>query len=121
MLTDADLAGMRSAVEDSLPGTAVIQTRTFMTDSGGGGTTTWVNSGTVACRLSPRRPSSFGTEREVALRITEIATFLLTVPQSTVIDTNARVATAGSTYEVLAMQEPRDWDLCRRIEIAEIA
>ncbi len=120
MLTDADLTGMRSAVEDSLPGTAVIQTRTFVTDSGGGGTTTWANSGTVACRLSPRRPSSFGTERDVGLRITEVATFLLTVPQSTTVDTNARVVTQGNTYEVLAMQEPRDWDLCQRIELSEI-
>jgi hypothetical protein len=120
LLTDADIAGMRSAVEDSLPDTAVIQTRTFVGDSGGGGTSVWAASGTVACRVSPRRPSNFGAERDVAMRITEVATFLVTLPQSASCDTNSRIQTMGNTYEVVGLQEPRSWDLCRRVEVLEV-
>jgi hypothetical protein len=116
LLTDADIAGMRSAVEDSLPDTAVIQRGTVHSNAGGGGTTAWVAMGTVACRLSPISAVRFGTEREIANRLAEDADWLITLPQATTIDTDKRVVIGVETYEVLALHDPRSWDLCRRVE-----
>ncbi len=119
MLTDADLDGMRSAVEDSLPDTAVIQRGTVHSNLGGGGTTAWVNASTVACRLSPISPAGFGTERVIADQLTEVSDWVLTLPQATTIDTNSRVVVGTATFEVMALHEPRSWDLCTRVELSE--
>ncbi len=108
---------MRSALEDSLPDTAVIQRGTVHSNAGGGGTTAWVAMGTVACRLSPVSAVKFGTEREVASRLTEVADWLVTMPQDTTIDTNNRIVVGAETFEVLALHDPRSWDLCRRAEV----
>ncbi len=120
MLTDADLAGMRSALEDSLPDTAVIQRGTVHSNAGGGGTTAWVAIGTVACRLSPISAAGFGTEREVADRLAEVSDWLITMPQATTIDTDKRIVIGTETFEVLAMHEPRSWDLCTRVEASQV-
>lgn len=121
MLTSAELTGMRDAVEASLPGTAIIQTRVFHSDGGGGGTTTWTAVGTVSCRLSPMSGmTSFDSEGMTAGRITQQAKWLLTLPQSSTVTTDSRVKINAGTYEVLALHEPRSWDLCRRAELSEM-
>ncbi len=120
MLTDADLVGMRSAVTDSLPDTAVIQRGTVHSNHGGGGTTAWVATGTVACRLSPISAAGFGAERVIADRLAEDANWLITLPQATTVDTDSRVVISSETFEVLALHEPRTWELCTRVEANQV-
>ena len=108
---------MRTIVEGSLPGTAVISTRAFVSDGGGGGIDTWTVSGTVSCRLDPMTGSSFGRESVIADRLSADANWIVTLPAETEIDTNCRVSIEGEDYEVLAMRAPISWELSRRVEV----
>jgi head-tail adaptor len=116
MLTDAELASMRTTTGEALPDTCVIQRGTATTDSGGGATTAWVSAGTVDCRLAP---AVGGFENETGERITADADFILTLPQGTTIDTNYRVVTGGETYNVTALRD-RSWPLTRRMEVKRL-
>lgn len=116
LLSTQDIAAMRTAAELALPGTAIISGGTFLSDAGGGGSSTWTPSGTVACRLSPIS----GSEREIADRIAEDATWIITLPAETSISTASRVTVAGVGFEVLALHAPRSWEITRRAELGEI-
>lgn len=121
ILTDDTLERMQAAVRATLPSTAVLSSRTYTSDAGGGGTTSWTAYGTVECRLSPVRPASFGREVDVASRLAEQEPFLITFPAGTSVDPESRVATHGKTYEVLAVHQPRSWELSCRVEVMESA
>lgn len=107
---------MRDVAEQTFDGTAVIQALTYSSDGGGGGTSTWSASGTVACHLSPIR----GDEREIAERIASDADWIVTVPAETSVTTAHRVVIAGVTFNVQAARAPRTWEITRRLEVREI-
>jgi head-tail adaptor len=119
LLSDSDIASMRATLLDSLAGTAVIQTRSFTDNAGGGGTISWSNAGTVACRLA----SLSGMEREMGARIAEDAKWILTIPASGTVTTDSRFTVTGTghdgTYEALAI---RAWtpSISKRIECREV-
>lgn len=119
LLSTADIADMQATLNQSLAGTAVIQTRTFTDNAGGGGTVSWTNAGTVACRLA----SLSGTEREIGARIAEDANWILTIPASGTVTTDSRFVVTGTghdgTYEALAI---RAWtpSVSKRIECREV-
>jgi SPP1 family predicted phage head-tail adaptor len=76
------------------------------TDSGGGATRTWTGSGTVDCRVD----AMGGAEAEVADRIADRSTHLITVPPETTIGHEDRFASDGITYEVTAVRDStREW------------
>jgi head-tail adaptor len=116
LLTAGDLASMRTTLNQSLPGTAVIQTSSLTPDGMGGGTTAWTASGTVACRLASMASSD---EREVGDRISPDADWILTIPANTTITRNSRVTTGGVNYQVCAMRAPRSYEVSRRVELKE--
>jgi hypothetical protein len=91
------LAGV--ALADEL----VLETRSFVSDGGGGGTIAWAASGTVACRVDPLA----GGEGEdvTANRLSDRSTHLLTVPKGTTVLGADRVVVAGrGTFEVTAVR-----------------
>lgn len=118
LLSDTDLASMRSTLDESLPDTAIIQSGTVVPDGGGGGTTTWLNAGTVACRLSPIR----GNEQIEGARISPEAEWVVTFPAETSIDRDDRVSIAAQDFTgaITALRAPRSWELCVRAECKEI-
>jgi SPP1 family predicted phage head-tail adaptor len=116
MLTDAELASMRTTTGGALPDTCVIQRGTATTDTGGGATTAWVAAGTVDCRIAPAQG---GNETERGGRITAETEFILTLPHTATIDTNYRVVTGGETYNVTALRD-RSWPLTRRVEVERL-
>jgi hypothetical protein len=74
----------------ALSATATIFSRTFASDSGGGGSATWVTAGTVACRIDPLTAYS----RITAGAIDERSTHIVTIPPGT-IDVQNRVVIAA--------------------------
>ena len=113
MLSESELATMRSTVVDSLPDTAIIQTSGWVSDGGGGGTTGWTNAGTLPCRIAPIM--SAGDEGVVADRITGTGRFLFTLPSNAAITTNSRVLYDGGTFNVENIRE-RSQNVSTRVE-----
>ncbi len=116
LLSDDDIDGMRTVVTLALPDTAVIEAPVYHSDGGGGGTTDWTPQGTVACRMSPPRPTTFGTEQEIANRVSPEAKWVITMPALTNIDTTMRVVVGSNTYEIVEVQAPRSWELATRAQ-----
>lgn len=119
MLTAADLASMRAVLEQSLPGTAVIQSGTLASDNGGGYTETFTAAGTVACRIAPV-VNRGGAEGETGGRIEADAQYVITLPAETTIETDDRIVADGVTYNVVAVRD-RSWEVSRRVEARKIA
>lgn len=116
LLSEHDVTDMRSALNLSLPGTAVIKTSTFVDNQGGGGTTTFAAAGTVSCRLAPLT----GTERETADRISEESDWMVTLPALTTIDVDDRIVSSGGTFAVTAVRAPRSYEVSRRVECRKL-
>jgi head-tail adaptor len=114
MLSAGELAAMRETAETALPGTAVVSSLAFASDSGGEGTATWTPSGTVDCRIAPIR----GTEREMGDRISADAEYVVTLPSDVTITTDSRVAISGTNYSVEAIRD-RSWNLTTRVEVTK--
>lgn len=110
---------MRDVAEQTLDSTAVVQSKTYASDGGGGGTTVWAASGTVACHLSPI-PAYENDEREIAERIAADADWIVTVPAETSVTTENRIVTEGKTLNVEACHAPRTWEITTRLEAREI-
>lgn len=113
MLTDNELDSMRAVAERALPGTAIIQTNTFTSDGGGGGSVGWAASGTVDCRIAPLS----GDERTIGGRVTAEADSIVTLPFGTDIAEDARLVIDGTTYNVQAIRE-RSYEVTTRVEVA---
>lgn len=106
---------MRTAASRALPGTAVVQTSTWVSDGGGGGTTAWAASGTVDCRLAPFGASR-GEERLSGGRISPDADSVVTLPSGTAVDADDQLVISGGTYSVVHVRE-RSWETSRRVEV----
>lgn len=118
MLSPGELASMRETLEASLPGTAVIQTRTVTSDGGGGGSATWSASGTVPCRLGPGVRQGEG-EQVDGDRVTPDAQALVTVPFDAEVTESQRLAINGAVYSVTRVSD-RDWKIGTRIEVRRL-
>jgi hypothetical protein len=116
LLTEAELDRMRSVAAEALPGTAVIQSASWVSDGGGAGTTTFTASGTVACRIAPITTGRV-KEGEVGDRMSPDAQWIVTLPAETAIDLDKRIATNGGTFDVLAIHAPRGYEITRRVEV----
>lgn len=79
---------------------AQIGAGTVVSDSGGGGTTTWAYGGSVACRVDPL---SAGGGRITGGQIDERSTHAITVPPGVSVATDSRISVLGrGTFEVTA-------------------
>ena len=116
-LTASDLACMRSAIADTLPGTAVISRSTQSSDGMGGVIDTYANVGTVACRVSPQ---GAGLEDIVGGEFVAATGWVITVPQGTSVTERDRVLHSGNTYEIIRTSSPRSYDTCTRLFCNEV-
>ena len=113
MLTDDELASMRSTLNDSLPGTAIVQTSSWVSDGGGGGTTSWVAAGTYECRVTP----TGGLEQDRGDRVQPESEFIFTLPANTAVNEDAQIVYSGGTYDVVAIPHPRSYEISRRVQV----
>lgn len=116
MLSAGDLESMRATLEASLPGTAIIQSKTVVSDGGGGGTASWTAAGTVACRLSPLRS---GGETMEGDRVTPDARFAITLPWDASVTEANRLSIASEIYSVTQVMD-RDWKIGTRLEARRV-
>lgn len=119
LLTASDLTSMRSVLNESLPGTAILMARTQAGDGQGGYTDTYAASGTVACRLSPL-PVVSGIEEPVGDRKATIAERVITLPAETSVPTTGRIQIGAETFQVTSVRAPRTWELSVRVHAYEI-
>lgn len=110
---------MRTTLAESLAGTAIVQTATFNSDGGGGGTTVWAPAGTFDCRVSP--VASSGEDEDVqGGRIQPDTQYIFTLPAETSITEDDRIAYGGRTFTVTMLREPITWEIGRRVEVKEV-
>lgn len=119
MLTADELASMRDTLNDSLPDTAILQTRAWVSDGGGGGTTSWTASGTFDCRITPTGIGQ-GAEQELGNKIHPETEFIVTLPASVSVDNDQQIAIGGGTFTVTEVNEPRSWEISTRVQVKEI-
>jgi SPP1 family predicted phage head-tail adaptor len=111
MLNDAELTRMRTVAGSALPGTAVIQSQTYVSDGGGGGSVTWTAAGTVPCRIAPLG----GAERLIGDRISPDADSVITLPWNASVTEGSRIVSGGGTFNVEHVRD-RSWELTTRLE-----
>lgn len=117
LFSTSDLDSMRSTAAEALDGTAVIQTQQFVSDGGGGGTSTWAPAGTVSCRVAPYTQSA--GESVEGGQVMNDAEVVITMPAETDIEADARIVTGGRTYTAVAIRR-RSQELTRRFAAKEI-
>ena len=116
MLTDDELASMRSTLNDSLPGTAIVQTSTWVSDGGGGGTISWVASGTFDCRISP----TSGKQEEFGDRLQPEGEYIVTLPSDAQVSVDEQMAIENRVFTVINAGTPRSWPLSQRVVVREL-
>lgn len=120
MLTASELTAMRSTLDASLPDSAIIKTPTWVSDGGGGGTTTYTASGTVDCRVTPGAGVAGVGEVVRGNRLDPDVDALFTFPYDTAIDANDVIELSGRTFSVKAVAEPRSWSVSLRVDVKEV-
>jgi hypothetical protein len=118
LLSTSQIAAMRATLERSLPGTAVITSRAWQSDGGGGGTAGYAPSGTAACRVSPAGQQPI--ETEIAAQVAGRALYMVTLPANTVITSDNRIEADGREFEVIKPLS-RDWEISLRVICVEIS
>ena len=118
-LSTGEILQARTELEQTLPGTAILQSRTTVADGQGGYTQTFAAASTVVCRLSPTEMQ--GSEGELAGRVAEVSSWMLTLPAETAIDETYRVQySGGATFEVVEVMTRTPWELSRRVRLMEV-
>lgn len=103
----------RGLVSEALTDRGYVLSGTVTDDAGGGGTITEVAGGTIICRLD----ALGGQEGQVANRLSDRSTHLLTLLASTAISTEDDFVVDGrGTFEVTAVREHTD-ELARMVEV----
>lgn len=123
MLSDADIAGMRSTLNTLLPDTATISRKTTA-NVGGEETESWASIATgVACRIAPigggEAGAGGGQSGAVGGRVVDETTHIVTLAAGTDIEEADRVAIDGATYDVTLVRKRGAWELTRRVEVRE--
>ena len=120
-LSSVELVQMRDELNLSLPGTAVLHSKTATADGQGGQAWTYAAAGTVDARLSPLNNSSRSAEVALASRLGIVDPYVLTVASETTIDETYRAVFNSVTYEVRAVMPRVPWEISRRCLVAEVA
>lgn len=101
MVSAKDLAFIRQTVNNDLPGTAVIYTRSITSDGAGGQTFTYTASGTVDARYGPEKPSQGDTVTEMR----EIQRIPIWIPVGGTVQTQDYLKNpgTGTDYEIIGI------------------
>lgn len=107
------IVSYRGLITEALAETANVLSGTVVDDGGGGGTVTSVAGGTIPCRID----ALGGDEGEVANRVSDRSTHLVTLrPETTITTTNDLLINGRGTFEVTAVRENTD-ELARFVEV----
>jgi len=99
MLTEAQLAAMRSTQVLAQPSTATISRPTFSSDGAGGSTATWADATKTTVRVS----NPTGLEYELAAKLQVEGAITLTLPQGTLVTVSDKVLVGARSFDILAV------------------
>lgn len=117
MLTDADLAMMRSAQEALLPDTCTVR-RVMLADDGyGGQAETWGDVASYACRLSP-----IASPKELLLagHPAQVADWMVTLPHDADCKAADHIIIGTRTLEVVGVVQGQSWQTALRVIAKEV-
>jgi len=103
--TTAMRDAIKTATQQHMRGTAIIQTYAWATDGIGGGTAAWTASGTVACNVAPipyRGMTNEGVHQEM---LQDTPYWIVTLPYSATVTPNDRLLIGKTTYEIMEMND----------------
>ena len=123
LLTDSDLACMRATLEDSLPDTATIKTRTQTTDDYGGEGEVWGGTATTTCRISFAGDdvAAAFTDQPVGAGVDPQQLYVVTLPYGTAINKTDRLVINGTTYDVVSdADKTRSEQISKRLLVKAI-
>lgn len=121
-LSTGEINQMRDTLNVTLPGTAILYSRSGATDGMGGQTETYTAYGTVDARLSPIGSGrSSGWEMEIVGRLGLVNPMTLTIPAEQTITETGRVSYRGTTYEIAHVAHREPWEISRRVLVVEVA
>lgn len=114
-ITAADLACVRSTLEDTLTESATIRRLTDTADGAGGQSRTYADVATVPARIAPVT----GREAITGARLTSINQYKITMPAGTDIQESDRVVIGAHTFEAVAVLI-RTNEISRRVLAAKV-
>jgi len=117
-LTAAELDQARLHAEELLPSTCTIQVRSTAPDGMGGITESWADTEDVPCRLDAIGVAGKGSA--TGDQFTIHTAWVLYVHWDRAIAAGNRVVFAGDTYEVLSVQDDKDWRLLRKAMLQRV-
>lgn len=100
-LPAGEMALLRAAQDDTLPGTAVISRQTLVDDGAGGFTETTAEAYNGPARLSPVREG--GAEAQIANQYVNTTGWVVTLPYDTVVLRDDTIQMDGHTLNVVAV------------------
>lgn len=108
---------LRGAAWLFLSDTGQVLAGSITGDSGGGGTLTW---GTAVADIPCRVETMSGSEREIADRVADNSTHLITVPPGTAATHADRFLCTAGTFEITAVRtQTREW--LRTLEAVQVS
>jgi SPP1 family predicted phage head-tail adaptor len=117
-MSTKELAAIREAIADTLPDLCNLLTPTYTSDGMGGFTQSFAAVLTnVPCRLDVIKPR----EQLSADRNVHFATFMLSLPYTTVVSANYRIEVNGGTYNVTGIAPDKSWNAVKRVTVERIA
>lgn len=122
MLTDDELAGMRSTVTESLPGLAEVARMSSPTSDGAGGRTTTTSTvvASVPIRVAPEGSVTGRSDSVNADRVENVQRWQLTFPQGTNVTVDDTVTLGARTFRVVAVMAERSYGVSCRVSAVEV-
>jgi len=116
MLTASELSDMRSVQNQALPGTAIVERYTLVSDGMMGQTESWSAVATVNVRLYPysSRANSEGLAGDQIIAQTR---WYVTLPYGTDVDEKDRLSIAGNIYDVVEVNTAEMYQTAVRCEV----
>lgn len=119
MLSAAEIDAMRATVVTSLAGSAVIKEPAWVSDGGGGGSTSWVAVGTAACNITPVSSVAEGQVVD-GHRLHPNTEYIFTFEYDLEIDDESRIVYEDRSFDVTSIRAPKTFELGRRVEAREV-
>lgn len=116
-LSAAELASMRSDLEQLLPDTCTILSPTRASDGQGGFTETW---GTVTASEACRLDWLNDVEIIGGAAVQVYTGFVLTLPYDATLLTTYRVVHGGNTYAVRGVDNDKSWPIVKRARVEKV-
>lgn len=116
LLSSSDLAWMRDIQEQALPGSVVVQRKTYASDGMGGFSETWAAVGTVDGRIYPQRERGMA-EGVAGAQVLSMTRWWATLPVGTDVLARDRLLYQSRTWEVVRVNNDEMWQTAVRCEL----